>query len=126
MSARGKKVDGRSSNMKRRTNTRIRWDKTTVVLAFALTGMLAGAFFFVMLPIRAASTSVNAVMSEALVNQPGDAGDGICDSTCTLRDAVEWVTLSGGGMITFAPIFTTNQPIILTNILSIGGGVNIE
>jgi hypothetical protein len=60
-----------------------------------------------------------------VVNMPGDAGDGLCDSTCTLRDALQ-ATFPLGGTVRFEPIFTAATPIILTNTLGVGGNVNIE
>jgi CSLREA domain-containing protein len=60
-----------------------------------------------------------------VVNMLGDAGDGVCDSTCTLRDALQ-ATVPLGGTVRFDPIFTAAKPIILTNTLGVGGNVNIE
>ena len=88
--------------------------------------LLAGALMFVSLVSLTWHGQPASARSEALVNLPGDAGDGVCDSTCTLRDAVQWVMLSGGGTITFAPIFTSATPIILSNILVVGAGVDIQ
>ncbi|MGH9946571.1 MAG: choice-of-anchor Q domain-containing protein [Pyrinomonadaceae bacterium] len=33
--------------------------------------------------------SINAAAATFTVNQPDDAGDGVCDATCTLRDAID-------------------------------------
>ncbi len=88
--------------------------------------LLAGALVFVSLIALAWDGQRAKAQAEAFVNLPGDAGDGICDSTCTLRDAIQWATLSGGGTITFAPIFTSATPIILTNTLVVGAGIDIE
>lgn len=42
------------------------------------------------------------------VNQPDDAGDGVCDSTCTLRDAVDTADSStADDVITFDPTLST-------------------
>lgn len=61
-----------------------------------------------------------------VVTQPGDAGDLVCDATCTLRDAVENAGSTGGGSVQFEPIFTAASPIILNRTLFVAPGVNIE
>ena len=88
--------------------------------------LLAGALVFVSLVALTWNGQRASARSESLVNRLGDAGDGVCDSTCTLRDAVERATLFGGGTITFAPIFTSTTPIILNNTLVVGAGVDIQ
>ncbi len=43
-----------------------------------------------------------------LVNGAGDSGDGTCDATCTLRDAVQAVNgSSGSSLVRFDPLLTT-------------------
>jgi CSLREA domain-containing protein len=54
------------------------------------------------------------------VNQPGDAGDGVCDSTCTLRDAVLAANATpSADTINFDPALTT---VTLDNEILIAGG----
>ncbi|MGQ0541599.1 MAG: choice-of-anchor Q domain-containing protein [Blastocatellia bacterium] len=54
-----------------------------------------------------------------VVNRPDDSGDGICDGTCTLRDAVTAAnTVPGDDTITFAA-FLTN--VTLANEITING-----
>jgi CSLREA domain-containing protein len=54
------------------------------------------------------------------VNQPDDAGDGVCDSTCTLRDAVLAANATpGADVINFDPALTT---ITLEGQILIAGG----
>lgn len=54
------------------------------------------------------------------VNRPDDAGDGVCDSTCTLRDAVLAANATpGADTIKFEPFLTT---VTLESEILIGGG----
>ncbi|MCA1620542.1 MAG: PxKF domain-containing protein [Acidobacteria bacterium] len=54
------------------------------------------------------------------VNQPDDAGDGVCDATCTLRDAVLAANATpAADVINFAPALTT---ITLEGEILINGG----
>src|SRR5687768_11883803 len=54
------------------------------------------------------------------VNQPDDAGDGVCDSTCTLRDAVLAANATpGADVINFDPALTT---VTLDGEIGVAGG----
>jgi len=64
------------------------------------------------------------------VNQPGDAGDGTCDATCTLRDAINTANhLPSVSTINFAPgltQITLTSEIVISGILTINGsGANV-
>lgn len=67
-----------------------------------------------------------------VVNQPSDAGDGVCDATCTLRDAVTAAnSAASDDIITFNPGLTsialTSEIVIANNgTLTINGpGANV-
>lgn len=73
------------------------------------------------------SQSITACNASPVVNQIGDAGDGTCDATCTLRDAV--TTACNGSTITFdtAGVFATPQTITLGGTeLSVARNVTIN
>src|SRR5437773_3029529 len=58
------------------------------------------------LSISSAGTST-APANSFRVNQPSDAGDGVCDATCTLRDAINNANaLPSDSTINFAPGLT--------------------
>lgn len=61
------------------------------------------------------------------VNQTGDAGDGACDASCTLRDAIGNANgIPGADEIVFSPLFNTAQTINLTSAtLTISQSVTI-
>ncbi len=63
-----------------------------------------------------------------IVNDNGDAGDGTCDSSCTLRDAIENANSSpGADVITFdsATVITPTSPLPdITETVSIDGDVD--
>ncbi len=65
------------------------------------------------------------------VNDPGDAGDGSCDDTCTLRDAITEANAAAGlDSVVFAPVITTvtvqTTPIeVSENVVVTGAGVTI-
>src|SRR5687767_2434040 len=61
------------------------------------------------------------------VNQPDDAGDGVCDSTCTLRDAVLAANASAGAdIINFAPTLTYVTLDGEIRIAGSGGALSIK
>ncbi len=73
------------------------------------------------------SQVINTCNASPVVNQIGDAGDGTCDATCTLRDAV--TTACNGATITFdtAGVFATPQTITLGGTeLSVARNVTIN
>ncbi len=65
--------------------------------------------FFVVVSIVTFAACFSAVRAATFtVNQPDDAGDGVCDATCTLRDAVQEAnTLDGDDTIDFVSSLTT-------------------
>ncbi|MFN8523656.1 MAG: choice-of-anchor Q domain-containing protein [Chloroflexota bacterium] len=52
-----------------------------------------------------------ALAATLTVNRSDDAGDGTCDATCTLRDAIASANVAGGAVIVFQPGLTS--PITL-------------
>jgi CSLREA domain-containing protein len=60
-------------------------------------------------PLAAAATSAHA--AQFPVNPPTDPGDGACDATCTLRDAITAANADAAAdTITFAGALGTIQP----------------
>jgi Carboxypeptidase regulatory-like domain len=74
--------------------------------------LLVGFAFFICV-----FTAGQANAATFTINQTGDAGDGTCDATCTLRDAIANAnTLAGADTIVFAsPLFDTAKTIDLTS-----------
>ena len=85
--------------------------------------LLAGALVFVLLIALTwdgQRAKAQAPAPPRTVNQPDDAGDGVCDSTCTLRDAVLAANATpGADVINFDPALTT---ITLGGEILIAGG----
>ncbi len=79
-------------------------------------GMLAAAVFAALTTIAASGSAV-----EFEVNSSADPGDGVCDGTCTLRDAILAANAAGGSRaITFDPdVFphAPANPIVLASEL---------
>lgn len=73
-----------------------------------------------------------AAATNLVVNQTGDAGDGVCDATCTLRDAITTANNTAGlKSITFnLPACTVGSPCVITLTggelaVANNGGVNL-
>src|SRR5262245_41235840 len=88
-------------------------------------GLLTVAFLLI-------ATSARVSAATFAVNDAGDAGDGTCDATCTLRDAIDDANnLAGNDTIVFAAGLTTitltNEIVIQNNgSLTINGlGANV-
>ena len=85
--------------------------------------LLAGALMIV--PLLALTwvgqrANAQAPVPPLTVNQPDDAGDGVCDSTCTLRDAVLAANATpGADTINFEPALTA---VTLDDEILIAGG----
>src|SRR5687767_11933580 len=89
--------------------------------------LLAGALMLV--PLIALTwdglrSNAQAPVPPLTVNQPDDAGDGVCDSTCTLRDAVLAANATpAADVINFAP---TLASVTLDGEIRIAGALSIK
>ena len=94
--------------MKSRYNTKITSSKKIRQLVQVLAGVLLATF----ITIGWNDQRVSAQAGSFVVNDPGDSGDGVCDSTCTLRDAILEANASPDtSTITFDPaIFPSPGP----------------
>lgn len=102
--------------MNRRYNMKLDSKKKIQTLVRLLAGLLVIAFLAV--PWQYQRVSAQAGLFT--VNQPHDAGDGVCDSTCSLRDAVLAANAtSASDVINFDPALTT---ITLESEILIGAG----
>src|SRR5215207_6035360 len=92
--------------------------------------LLAGAL--VLVPLFALTWDGQRAKAQApvptrTVNQPDDAGDGVCDSTCTLRDAVLAANATpGADTINFDPALTAVTLDGQILIAGVGGALTIS
>lgn len=98
---------------------RISVSSAAMVVVISITYVLAGILAPAPVEIHAASL---------VVNDNGDTGDGVCDSSCTLRDALETANASvGADAISFNAAMTITPTSALPNItegVSINGDVD--
>ena len=94
--------------MNRRYNIKITSNKKIRLLAQSLAGVLLATF----ITMAWHEKRVSAQSGSLVVNDTGDAGDGVCDSTCTLRDAIlEANSAPDENTITFDPgVFAAPGP----------------
>ena len=97
-----------------------------------LVQLLAGVFLAAFIAIPWHHQRVSAEPGSFIVNDPGDSGDGACDATCTLRDAIlEANASSYVNTITFHPTafgtinLLTALPDLSSNTTIQGPGPNV-
>lgn len=67
-----------------------------------------------------ASFTLNVVLAQKIVTKIADTNDGICDSDCSLREAIT-AAATGDTILFAAPLFDTAQTITLGSELSVAG-----
>ena len=81
---------------------------------------------FVIACVWLSASTCQALASTLTVTDPGDAGSGVCGTTCTLRDAIASASPGGGDTIMFAPglaspITLSQGALILNKALTVQG-----
>lgn len=69
---------------------------------------------FLICAFALAAFAIAANATSITVSDPGDAGTGVCGTTCTLRQAIATATAAGGGNIVFANPPTLTYPATIT------------